>query len=127
MSVRGRNASCRSAWRAKSSVEAGSASPVASYSGAIGSSEGRWNGLRAGPGCVSVANKCLVKSLAPTSAWRFFLLDRDLSQEAGELTPTMKMKRKTIEEAYADEFDRVYTDPGFAVDVEPRAADDAGS
>ena len=63
---------------------------------------------------------------------RFFLLDRDLSQEAGELTPTMKMKRKTIEEAYADEFDRVYTDPGFAVDVEPRAAEpradeDAGS
>jgi long-chain acyl-CoA synthetase len=50
---------------------------------------------------------------------RFFLLDRDLSQEAGELTPTMKMKRKVIEERYAAQFDRLYDDDGFAVNVEP--------
>ncbi len=39
---------------------------------------------------------------------RFFLLDRDLSQEEGELTPTMKMKRKAIEEKFAGSFDRLY-------------------
>ncbi len=54
---------------------------------------------------------------------RFFLLDRDLSQEAGEMTPTMKMKRKAIEERYAAEFERVYADPGFGIEVEPRSAE----
>ncbi len=50
---------------------------------------------------------------------RFFLLGRDLSQEAGEMTPTMKMKRKVIEEAYAEQFDRLYAGDDFAVNVEP--------
>jgi len=48
---------------------------------------------------------------------RFFVLDRDLSLEGGELTPTMKMKRKVIEEKYAELFDRVYSDEGFAIDA----------
>ncbi|MEM6795513.1 MAG: hypothetical protein AAF725_16160, partial [Acidobacteriota bacterium] len=48
---------------------------------------------------------------------KFFLLDRDFSQEGGELTPTMKMKRKVIEEKYAHLFDRVYDDPDFATDA----------
>lgn len=52
---------------------------------------------------------------------RFFLLERDFSQEEGELTPTMKMKRKAIEEKFADRFDRVYDDPDFAIDAEPAA------
>ncbi|MEM7582471.1 MAG: long-chain fatty acid--CoA ligase [Acidobacteriota bacterium] len=48
---------------------------------------------------------------------RFFVLDRDLSQEGGEMTPTMKMKRKAIEEKYAELFERVYTDDDFAIDA----------
>ncbi|MCP3958198.1 MAG: long-chain fatty acid--CoA ligase [bacterium] len=48
---------------------------------------------------------------------RFFVLGRDLSQEGGEMTPTMKMKRKAIEEKYADLFDRVYDDDSFAIDA----------
>lgn len=39
---------------------------------------------------------------------KFFLLDHDLSQETGELTPTLKVKRTVINELYASHFDRLY-------------------
>jgi len=52
---------------------------------------------------------------------RIAILDRDFSQEGGEMTPTMKMKRKAIEEKYADLFDRIYEDPDFGLEVEAAA------
>src|SRR4029079_18392909 len=39
---------------------------------------------------------------------RFALLDHDLSQEAGELTPTLKVKRATVNARYRQEFERLY-------------------
>ncbi|MDA0183585.1 AMP-dependent synthetase/ligase [Solirubrobacter phytolaccae] len=39
---------------------------------------------------------------------KFFLLDHDLSQETGELTPTLKVKRNVINDLYASEFDALY-------------------
>ena len=39
---------------------------------------------------------------------KFFVLDRDLSQQEGELTPTMKVKRNLINDRYADRFDALY-------------------
>jgi long-chain acyl-CoA synthetase len=39
---------------------------------------------------------------------KFILLDRDLSVEDGEITPSMKVKRKVVEEHYKDELDALY-------------------
>lgn len=39
---------------------------------------------------------------------RFTILDRDLSQAEGELTPTLKVKRSIVYDRYADVFDGLY-------------------
>jgi long-chain acyl-CoA synthetase len=43
---------------------------------------------------------------------RFFILDHDLSQETGELTPTLKVKRNIVNEKYAEAFDALYRGEG---------------
>jgi long-chain acyl-CoA synthetase len=39
---------------------------------------------------------------------KFTVLEDELSQEAGELTPTMKVKRAVVEKRYAETFDALY-------------------
>ncbi len=39
---------------------------------------------------------------------KFAILDHDLSQQTGELTPSMKVKRSVVNEKYADVFDALY-------------------
>jgi long-chain acyl-CoA synthetase len=39
---------------------------------------------------------------------KFALLDHDLTQETGALTPTLKLKRNVVNERYADVFDALY-------------------
>jgi long-chain acyl-CoA synthetase len=45
---------------------------------------------------------------------RFTILDRDLSQEHGELTPSMKVKRNVVYERYAKRFAAIYGGDGKA-------------
>jgi long-chain acyl-CoA synthetase len=42
---------------------------------------------------------------------RFEILDHDLSQETGELTPTLKVKRNVVHEKFAGVVDRIYAAP----------------
>ena len=40
---------------------------------------------------------------------KFVILDHDLSQETGELTPTLKVKRNIVNEKYAPLFEQLYS------------------
>ena len=39
---------------------------------------------------------------------KFHILDRDLTEEQNELTPTLKVKRNVVTERYADAIDKIY-------------------
>lgn len=56
---------------------------------------------------VDAAN---AKLATPEQAKKFFIADRDLSQETGELTPTLKIKRKVVGENFRAHFDALYYD-----------------
>ncbi len=43
---------------------------------------------------------------------RFAVLSRDFTQEAGEVTPTLKLRRKVIHDHFADEIERLYKSEG---------------
>jgi long-chain acyl-CoA synthetase len=45
------------------------------------------------------------------------ILDRELSVDEDELTPTLKLKRKNIEVKFSETFDRLYDDEGFGLVV----------
>src|SRR5262249_19793938 len=67
--------------------------------------------LRAAPvrmlyqGVVDELNQGLAKF---ETIKRFELLDRDLSADAGELTPTLKVRRKVVTQAFADLIEGMY-------------------
>ena len=56
--------------------------------------------------CVDGTNKKSVSKAAHIK--KFKLLDMDFSQPGGELTPTMKLKRKVTEQKYQKIVDEIY-------------------
>ena len=46
---------------------------------------------------------------------RVYLLGRELSLEADEITPTLKVKRKNLEKKFAPQFDQLYEDDSFGI------------
>ncbi len=51
---------------------------------------------------------------------RFALLDREFTLDAGELTVTMKLKRRAIEEKYAEQVEQIYAEDGGSQKPEVR-------
>ncbi len=43
---------------------------------------------------------------------RFAIIPRDFTQEHGELTPTMKLRRRVVHDHFAEEIERLYSDAG---------------
>jgi len=39
---------------------------------------------------------------------RFAVIDRELSVEAGDLTPSLKLKRKVVVQTFSDRIDKLY-------------------
>ena len=48
-------------------------------------------------------------ALSATEIKRFGILPRDFSADEGEITPTLKLKRRVVQEHFADEIDRLYS------------------
>ncbi len=51
---------------------------------------------------------------------RFEILPEDFSQPTGELTPTLKVKRSTVQQKYAETIDAIYRSPGDRTTQPPR-------
>ena len=66
-------------------------------------------------GAINETNKSLAKV---EQIKKFRILERDFLQEENEITPTMKVKRKTINEIYGDAIEEMYSKespPGAAI------------
>jgi long-chain acyl-CoA synthetase len=82
-------------------IAAAAGEPAGTYAEAA-----RSNAVRAK---IQAAVDQLNSTLAPyETIKRFTVLDRDLSQEAGDLTPTLKVKRKVITQKFKAQIDAMY-------------------
>ncbi len=69
---------------------------------------------------VQRANKKLARV---ETVKKVFLLDREFSVEDDEITPTFKVKRKMVDEKFADVFTRLYDEASFGLMIETGGQD----
>ena len=61
--------------------------------------------------CIDEVNKKAVSRAQLVRKWT--ILPNEFSIDSGELTPTMKLKRKVVSQKYAKVIDKMYSDPKF--------------
>ena len=80
---------------------------------AQGLPETEYAALTADPAVRDYVQKCVDEVNGRLNRWEtikaFRILDRDLSVESGELTPSMKVKRRLVETTYVHVLDSMYT------------------
>lgn len=85
---------------------------IAKKAGELGLSNETWEELIRNPSILSWARERLsekMKDLAPYEQIKYFtFLPKPLSLQAGELTPTLKVKRKVVGEKYKDLIEAMY-------------------
>ena len=85
---------------------------VAQWAAARGQTETDYARLTASPGLRDYVQKCVDQVNARLNRWEtikdFRILDRDLTVEDGEVTPSMKVRRKMVETKYAALLDSMY-------------------
>jgi len=73
------------------------------------------NSLIANPETVSKMEQEMVKNLRDLARFempkKLLLLARDFTIENGELTPTMKVKRRVVEKNYKEQIEKLYAEP----------------
>ena len=68
--------------------------------------------LVSSPAVRQLVQGCIDELNAKLNQWetikKFLILDRDLTIEQGELTPSMKLKRRVVADRYKNELDSLY-------------------
>ena len=59
--------------------------------------------------CVDLVNSKAISRVTQIKKWK--ILDKDFSIEGGELTPTLKVKRKVINKLHIETIEQMYNDP----------------
>ncbi len=59
--------------------------------------------------CVESINEKAISRVTQIKKWK--IMDHDFSIESGELTPTLKIKRKVITKMYSEIIENLYSDP----------------
>jgi long-chain acyl-CoA synthetase len=87
---------------------------ITAYAQAQGIEDTRMEALAVNPAIVKLLDERLtvVNQRLPSfeSIKKFVIVPEDFSQEGGELTPTLKVKRKVVTEKYATELAQLYAE-----------------
>lgn len=59
--------------------------------------------------CVEQVNSKAQSRVSQIKKWK--ILDHDFSIEGGELTPTLKVKRKVVNKVHSETIEQLYLDP----------------